>query len=205
MAHRVPDQIEEVTLTVLELIRKRRTIRRYQQKRIPFPDLKEIVDTGRLAPSASNLQPLEYIVIDDPDLVEQAFEMTKWAGYLPPASGRPPAGQTPVAFIIILINRDIRPNAGGQDVGAAAENMILTALEKGVGACWIASIDHAAMRNLLHIPDNYEIDSLLALGFPDEDPIAEPMQDTIKYYKDSTGRLHVPKRTLESVLHHNKF
>ena len=116
-------------MTVLELIRKRRTIRRFQQKKIFFDDLKEIVDTGRLAPSASNLQPLEYIVIDAEDMLQPAFEMTKWAGYLPPASGRPPSGQTPVAFIIILINRDIRPNAGGQDVGAAAENMILTALE----------------------------------------------------------------------------
>jgi len=194
-----------VALTVLELIRKRRTIRRFQQKKISFDDLTEIVDTGRLAPSASNLQPLEYVVLDAEDSVQRAFEMTKWAGYLPPAIGRPPAGQIPVAFIIILINREIRPNAGGQDVGAAAENMVLTALEKGIGACWIASIDHAAMRALLNIPENYEIDSLLALGFPDEDPIAEPMEDTIKYYKDSSGRLHVPKRTLDSVLHRNKF
>ena len=192
-------------MTVLELIRKRRTIRRFQQKKIFFDDLKEIVDTGRLAPSASNLQPLEYIVIDAEDMLQPAFEMTKWAGYLPPASGRPPSGQTPVAFIIILINRDIRPNAGGQDVGAAAENMILTALEKGIGACWIASIDRAAMNNFLKIPEHFEIDSLLALGFPNEDPIAEPMEDTIKYYKDSAGRLHVPKRTLESVLHRNNF
>lgn len=192
-------------MTVLELIRKRRTIRRFKQDKIPYDILTEIVDAARLAPSASNLQPLEFILVEEEAMVQRVFEQTRWAAYLPRDIGYPPVGQIPVAFIVMLINRDLRQSGGGQDIGAAGENMILTALEKGIGACWIASIDRDDLRSLLKIPDNYEIDTLLAFGYPAEDPVAEPLADSVKYYKDSDGRLHVPKRSLESVLHHNAF
>lgn len=187
------------------MIKSRRTIRRFKQKRIDYNLLSQIVDAGRLAPSASNLQPLEFIILDDKKLVAQVMPFTAWAGYLPDDAGRPPKGKQPVAFIVILINRTIRKEGGGEDVGAAIENMILTALDEGIGACWIGSVNRDKVRSLLSIPETYDLASILALGFPDERPIIENVSDSIEYYKDGNDCLHVPKRALKSILHRNKF
>jgi nitroreductase len=196
----------EVDMSMYELILKRRTIRRFQQTAISLEMLKEIVNAGRLAPSASNLQPLEFLVVENKATTDLVFTHTKWAGYLPPEKGKPGKEQAPVAYVLILVNKKIRPDSAGADVGAAAENMILTALERGVAACWIGSIiDRPVIKEKLGIPEQYELDSLLALGYPSEEPIEEPLVDSVKYYLDEEGRLHVPKRTLDSVLHLNRF
>ena len=193
-------------MTIPELIRKRRTIRRFRQTRIPRDVLETIVDAGRLAPSASNLQPLEYVLVDDEKLLPRIFQHTKWAGYLPPEEGRPPQGREPVAYVVVLINENIaRSRWAGHDVGAATENMILAALSHGIGSCWIGSVDREAVAKILGVPNGYTIDSILALGYPDEQPVAEPMKDSVKYYKDEKGVLHVPKRRLEDILHYNGF
>ena len=192
-------------MTILELIYRRRSIRRFQNTRIPFDHLQSIVDAGRVAPSASNIQPLEYIIVDDSQLVSTVFGFTNWAGYLSPEQGRPPAGAEPTAFIAVLVNMDIANNWVSHDVGAAVENMILTALEKGIGTCWIGSVKRDEIQRGLRVPKNYRIDSLLALGYPDEEPVIEEMFDSVRYYKDDSGVLHVPKRHLKSILHHNEF
>jgi len=193
-------------MSVRELISKRRTIRRFQQQPIGLEACHQIVDAGRLAPSASNLQPLEFLVIEQPDLCSFLFSHTRWAGYLPADQGRPGPDQAPVAYVLILVNKNVRTDGFGSDVGAAAENMILSALELGIGTCWIGSIsDRSAVKKQLRIPEHFELDSLLALGFPAEEPMAEPLNDSVKYYRDEQGRLHVPKRTLASVLHVNGF
>ncbi len=192
-------------MSIRELIQKRRTIRRFQPERIEAEILFEIIDSARLAPSASNLQPLEFVLVDEPAVVEQIFPFTKWAGYLPNDSGRPPKGSEPVAYVVVLINRDIAFNGGEQDVGAAMENMILTALYHNIGACWIASVNRKNVRSLLKIPSIYEIDCVLALGYPDEQPVIEPVSNSVKYYKDDEGVLHVPKRKLNDIMHRNQF
>lgn len=183
------------------IILKRRTIRSFQQKKIPFALLKRIVNAGRLAPSAANLQPCEYIIVNHPTLLEKVFSTLKWAGYIAPA-GNPPEGKKPIAYIIVSINKEINKN-GEEDAAAAMENMILVAAEKGIGSCWIASIERAKLRQILKIPKKHKIDSVLALGYPDEKAVVEPFKNSIKYWKDKDEVLHVPKKGLTSILHHN--
>ncbi len=166
--------------------------------------LERCINAARLAPSASNLQPLEYIVIDDDQLLPQAFSTLKWAAYISPA-GNPPQGKRPKAYIIILKNRDIGVSSSVYDVGAAMENIILAALEEGIGACPVASVDREKLRRTLDIPNGYEIPLVLALGYPDESPIVESFDGSVKYWKDEDGALHVPKKKLEIVLHWNSF
>jgi len=192
-------------MNISELIKSRRMIRRFQEKPVDFTILIELADAGRLAPSARNLQPLAFLIVDDARIASQIFPLTQWAGYLPADQGRPPAGQEPTAYIFILIDRRIRPEGGEMDVGAAAENIILLALDKGIGACWLGSVNKGQARSLLDIPEAFELSALLALGYPNESPVAEPLTDSVKYYKDDQGRLHVPKRTLTSALYHNHF
>jgi len=192
-------------MSVLEFMYQRRSIRRFKQNPIAYELLKRFVDAGRVAPSASNLQPLEFIIVDEAELVNNIFEHTQWARLLPHNTGRPPAGQQPVAFIVILVNKKYETAWTRHDVGAAAENIILSALDNEIGTCWIASVNRKKVSSLLLVPDDYEIDSVIALGYPDEEPVMEPLKDSIEYYKDETGRLHVPKRNLDDILHRNIF
>ena len=191
-------------MKVYDLILKRRTIRRFKQQQIEAALLKKMVSAGRLAPSGANLQPLEFIVVNDPELVELVFPKVKWAGYIAPA-GDPPEGSRPVAYIIVLINTTIKPRHGEVDAAAAIENMILTALDDGIGSCWMGAIDREQLRTMLSIPPKYDIDSVLALGYPDESPVIEDMENSIRYWKDEKGVLHVPKRKLDDITHYNQF
>ena len=192
-------------MSVYEIVQTRRTIRRFLQKRVPLITLRKIVDSGRMGPSAMNLQPWEFIIVDSLDLVPKLFEHTNWAGYLPREQGRPPEGFEPVAYIVVLNNKRFTSKWTGHDIGAAVENMILVAQEAGVGACWIGSVKRPPVMNLLAIPEEFEIDSVLALGYPAEEPKAFDLDDSVKYFRDDEGRLHVPKRTMESVVSHNIF
>lgn len=191
-------------MSVYELIVKRRTIRKFQQKKISEELLKKLVNAGRLAPSGANLQPLEFIVVHKKDLLNRVFSTLQWAGYIAPA-GDPPIGKQPMAYIIVLINTKIKKEKGNVDAAAAIENMILAALDKEVGSCWIGSINRDEVRNIFDIPLNYEIDSVLALGYPDESPVIEDAENSIKYWKNKNGTLHVPKRKLNDIIHFNRF
>ncbi|MCJ7679461.1 MAG: nitroreductase family protein [Candidatus Aminicenantes bacterium] len=191
-------------MNIYDLILKRRSIRQFKQNLLSRELLDKLVNTGRLAPSAANKQPLEFVVVDDREVVKRIFPCLKWAAYIQPA-GNPKPGREPAAYIVVLVNEEIRTSSFEWDSGAAIENMTLAALEEGVGSCWLISIDKKQIAEILGVPSGYLIDSVLALGYPDESPAVEEMTDSIKYWKDDEGRLHVPKRPLDSVLHHNKF
>ena len=187
---------------IYETIIRRRTIRKFKPTPVPRELLARFVDAARLAPSAANLQPLEFVAIDDAALREAVFPCLKWAAYIAPA-GDPRPGEEPSAYIVALANTAIREKMCEYDVGAALETMILAALEEGVGSCWLLSIDRDKLRSVLGVPDGYRVDSVLALGYPAEDPTAEVWSESCRYWKDDAGRLHVPKRALRSVLHIN--
>jgi len=191
-------------MKVFDLILSRRTIRKFKPEPVPRSILKKIVDAARLAPSAANRQPLEFLVVDDKEVVDRIFPCLKWAGYIVP-EGNPKPGHEPTSYIITLINSKVRKSGFEWDAGAAIENMILSALEEGIGSCWLASVDRENVRTIVGLPEDYTIDSILALGYPDESPVVEELVDSVEYWKDEHGRLHVPKRKLDSILHYNKF
>ncbi|HDL18045.1 MAG TPA: nitroreductase, partial [Bacteroidetes bacterium] len=154
---------------IYQLILSRRTIRRFQQKEIPGETLSELVQAARLAPSGSNLQPLTSIIVNRKELLPEVFFTTRWAGYITP-KGTPSPEERPTAYIVVLINRNIRAAGGYHDSGAAMMSMILAAWEKGIGSCWIGSVEREQLAALLAIPAHFEIDCVLALGYPAEQP-----------------------------------
>jgi len=188
-------------MNIYQMILKRRTIRRFQRKKVPYEVLEKCVNAARLAPSAANLQPCEYLIVDKEDLLDEVFGTLQWAGYI--SDGSPPASQRPTAYIIVLINQDVKRNGFEYDVGMAVENIILTALEEEVGSCCFGSVDREELGKRLNIPRKYIIDLVIALGYPDESPVLEPFENSVKYWKDKKGLLHVPKRKLKDILHRN--
>lgn len=196
-------------MDVYEAVIRRRSIRRFKDKPVTYDVLERCADAARLAPSARNRQPCEYIIVNDEKMLSSVFDaIGMWAGQ-PRTKGGPPPGQRPQAYIITLINRALGAELGGRvttyDVGLSAENMILVALEQGVGACPILSFDEGALKLALNIPDTYGVALVLALGYPDESPVAEVCTGTVEYSVDSQGVRHVPKRKLEDIVHRNKF
>lgn len=191
-------------MRVYEKIISRRTVRQFTARLISEEILENLVNAGRLAPSGANLQPLEFIVIDDKAVTKEVFPCLKWAAYIAP-EGNPCPGQEPTAYVIVVVNEDIRAHGYEWDVGAAMENMILAAWEVGIGSCWLHSIDRDRLRQILSVPESYRIDSVLALGYPAEESVVEELTDSVKYWKDEQGRFHVPKRALEDVIHRNGF
>lgn len=191
-------------MDVVELIKSRRSIRRFRQEAIDRDTLLELVETGRCAPAGANIQSLEYIIIDDPAMAGLAFEQLAWAGHVTP-NRNPAEGQEPVGYIVVLIDTAIK-KAAGADAAAAIENILLAAKSMGIGSCWLGSIDREKIRSILSIPENYKIDSIIALGFPAEEPIMEDCAgDDTRYYLDDNDVLHVPKRPLKKITHNNKF
>ena len=191
-------------MSLYDIIVSRRTIRQFKPLPIARSFLEKLVNAARLAPSAGNLQPLEFIVVDEDETRKKIFPCLRWAGYIAP-EGNPKPGNEPMAYIISLVNSSVREKGYEYDVGAAMENMILTAWEEGLGTCWLISVDREKVVEILRIPKGYKVDCVLALGYPAENPLLEELKDSVKYWKDNEDVLHVPKRNLKDIVHFNKF
>ena len=186
---------------IRNLILENRSYRRfYQDVSIPRETLKEIIDLARLSASAANLQPLKYMISCNPETNALIFPNTAWAGYLKDWPG-PGEGERPSAYIIILGDKNIAQSFGC-DHGIAAQSILLGATEKGFGGCMIGSINRQALRDALHIPSQYDILLIIALGKPKEKVVLETMAASgdIKYWRDKDGTHHVPKRPLEEII-----
>lgn len=185
------------------LIIKRRTIRLFKPGKVSLRIIKKVINAARCAPSAANLQFLEYLVVTDDSLKEKIFPCTRWGGYVYPARV-PSENERPSFYILILINRIKSKKPDLRDIGAAAENALLALTSFGLGGCWIASLNRKLLRRILDIPQQYKVDSLIACGVPNECPVLE-QKDEVKYWLDKTGRLHVPKRPLSAILQFNRM
>lgn len=166
-------------------------------------DLREILDTVRLCPSAQNLQPLKYKLVTSADEIEDALAVTKWAGALPDTK-LPPEGHHPTAFIAVCCDTKIvdDPTEAYFDAGIAAQSIMLLACEKGFGGCILRAFDPDELSKNLRIPKKCEPVCLIALGVPDETVIIceIPKSGETKYFRDKANLHFVPKRSLESII-----
>lgn len=186
-------------MNISELIKQRRTIRKFSQEKLSCETLKKYVDAARLAPSGANLQPLKYKIVNDGETVNKIFECVKWAAYIAP-EGNPKKGEEPVAYIAVCGDTDIKKDGFYGDMGASVMSMILLAESEGVGSCWMQAIDYEKITEILNLPENIKLLCILALGKKAENPVFIDKTDDIKYFKDENGVLNVPKRTLDEIL-----
>ena len=191
-------------MSVYELVLERRTIRKFYPHPVPRELLDKLLDAGRLAPVGGNIQPLEFIAVDDPAVCARVFAETRWAGYL--KNGGPQPGEEPTAYVAILHNLDIRKEVAATDIGFAAESIILTALDEGVASCAIGAMNAKGIGETLGVPASREVVLVIALGYPAETGVAEVMPgDEVKYWRDEQGLHHVPKRKKAAVAFWNKW
>lgn len=198
-------------MDLIDIIHARRTVRAFKQDPIPAQTLTELVDAARVSPAAANLQPLQYVVVTEPELREQLFDCLKWAAYLAPV-GTPGPGQRPTAYVVVTSRADCEPPVGHQyDAGAAIQTILLLAVARGLGGCWIKSVNYPRVKSLLGLPEGVEVDSVVALGVPAEEPQRVDLapgqegKEVIRYWRDDQGRHFVPKRALSQVLRWQRY
>jgi nitroreductase len=190
-------------MKVYDAIISRRSIRRFQQKPIDLEVLKKCMNAGRLAPSAANLQPLEYCIVIDKTLGAQLFETLHWAAYIQP-KWTPKETERPTAYIIVLV-KDTQNPYYERDVGFATENIVIAAEGEGLGSCILCNIERVKIQDICKIPLTLAVDSVIALGYKAETSVVEDLKDSVKYWRDEKDILHVPKRKLDDIIHINKF
>jgi len=190
-------------MNVYDAILSRRSIRRFQQKPISLDLLRKFVNAARLAPSAANLQPLEFFIVNKKELCNKVFETLSWAGYIKP-KWTPRIEERPVAYIVMLV-KDKTNKWYLRDVSLASENIILAAEEKEIGSCLLCKIDKQRLRVILKIPDEVILDSIIALGYKAEKSVVEDFTGSVEYWRDENEVLHVPKRELKDLIHINKY
>lgn len=189
---------------IKDLLKQTRSYRRFRREPAPtMADLEALVELARLAPAASNKQPLKYVLVQDPQMLPQVFSCVKWAGYLTDWPGPSPE-ERPTAYIVIL--NDLSISEGREmhliDVGLAAQSIILGAREKGFGACLLGSADKARLGNLLGLPEGLKIELVIALGAPGErvELTSVGSDGDIRYWRSEDDVHFVPKRTLTELI-----
>jgi len=167
-----------LALPVLEVIKARGSIRSYRDKPIPKQILLDILEAARMAQSAANCQPWEFIVVTDEGIKKKLAQA---------ASNQSFVGEAAAVIVCLARPEDsasVGPFEGFLiDLTIAIENMVLTAWDLGVGSCWIGAYNEGKVKELLDVPRSLRVVSLLTLGYPDER--AGP-----KYRKDLNEIIH---------------
>jgi len=148
-------------MEVMEAIRSRRSVRRYLDKEIPTEFVSELIEAGRWAPSANNSQPQKFVVIRDKAKRESIAEATTYGKFISAAP----------ACIAVVADPQRSPRHYVEDCSAATQNVLLAAHSWGLGTCWVGVFNseyEADVKQILGIPHEQRIVSLIAVGYPAE-------------------------------------
>jgi nitroreductase len=159
-----------------DVIRNRRSIRRYKEHDIPDEDIAKIIDAARLAPSAENSQPWRFLVVRERAMKEILAEAANSQKFIADANA--------VIIVLGLKSASCCPNNPArwhvQDPMIAAEHLVLAATAMGYGTCWVAMLETRPTKAIeivkaaLKIPEDALLISLVTIGVPDESPAARP-------------------------------
>jgi nitroreductase len=165
-----------------ELIQQRYSVRAYKPDPVEDAKLNIVLEAARLAPTASNRQPFQIVVIHT--LGRQAE--------LAPMYPRAWFTQAPLILCVCGVPAQtwVRGKDGKNslDIDAAIvmDHLILAATDQGLGTCWIAAFDPVAVRQILGLPDDVEPVVLTPLGYSADQPrekIRKPLAELVRYEK----------------------
>lgn len=172
-------------MSVKTIIIKRRSIRKYQDKKIPNILIRELINAARLAPSAYNAQPSKFFVIKD-EAIKQKLKQNN-------IFKQDFVYEAPI-IIVCCTDKNVFPEErfepvysnsheiGGElgavrDLSIAAQNLVLRATELTLGTCYIGLVNRARIKELLDIPKNYIVPFVITVGYPAEKPKPTPRNE----------------------------
>jgi nitroreductase len=165
-------------MDAMECLRARRSVRNFLDKDVPKEIIENMIDAGRLAPTANNLQLWDFIVITGKDIKKRIAGIANYGKFIADA---------PVCVAVLCKETKYYL----EDGSAATENIMLAARAHGIGTCWVAGDKKPyadKILDILQVPAGYKLISLIAAGYPGTKEVARER-----------------KRNLKEVLHWEKF
>ena len=163
-------------MDAIEVLKTRRSVRAYRGDPVPKKIIEDIVDCGRLAATAVNIQPWEFVVVTEPEMLKRIADTTDHGKFIV---------QAPACVVVLCDDTKYYL----EDGSAATENILLAARAHGLGSCWVAGDKKPYVSDICRLvgaPRGYKLVSLIPIGYPAETP-------------------EQTKRPLANVLHWEKF
>ncbi|MFB6291206.1 MAG: nitroreductase family protein [Candidatus Bipolaricaulia bacterium] len=171
-------------MKVQDAIKRRRSVRSYKDEEVPRTLLEDIMKSVRMAPSASNRQDWKFVIVDDESVKDQIYRAANEQSFV---------REAPVVIAGVATDPDemmsCEVNAGTVDLSIALDHLTLRAAEEGLGTCWVGAFDQEKTKEILEIPENHKVISLVPLGYPTYDLTREEKR----------------RKKLEEIISYNKF
>jgi nitroreductase len=169
-------------MNVFEAIKQRRSVRSYQDKPIEEEKLLRVLEAGRLAPSAKNLQEWRYVIVRDKELRKKVAVAANNQYFI---------AEAPVIIVGCATMADYVLTCGQPahsiDLAISMDHMTLQAVEEGLGTCWIGAFKEDEVKKVLNIPPEMRVVEIMPLGYP-------------KFIPDPK-----PRKKLEEIVFHDKY
>ncbi|WP_028845001.1 nitroreductase family protein [Thermodesulfovibrio thiophilus] len=150
---------------ILEIIKTRRSIRKFKQESPPEDLIKKCIEAALYAPSSMNSQPWYFVIVKDRTKIKEIAKVQKFTKFLENAP-----------YIIVALADEKRSKHWLEDMGCSLMALLLEAHSLGLGACWGAVYNpdnkdrENYIRQIIDIPENLRIISCIGIGYPDEIP-----------------------------------
>lgn len=157
---------------------ERTSIRHFTDEKVGKNMIKKLLEAGMQAPSAGNQQPWEFLIIEDPAMLETMSHVSKYAG---------PLAGAPLGIVVLLNGKDLKfKECWQQDLSAATENILLEAVHLGLGAVWLAIADFPERikfsAEVLNLPEHVTAFAAIAIGYPAKQKEAVSRYDESKVH-----------------------
>ncbi|MDO8661406.1 MAG: nitroreductase family protein [Candidatus Woesearchaeota archaeon] len=157
-------------MDIEKAIALRRSVRKYLDIPVEMEKVGNILDAGRFAPSAGNIQPWRFVLITDPDCRQKIAEACVQQYWM---------ARAPLHIVVAVESHKSKrmyQERGEKryalfDGAAAVQNMLLVATAQGLGSCWVAAFDDEMLSKATGVPESVMIVGVLTMGYSDENPV----------------------------------
>ncbi|MFH1454058.1 MAG: nitroreductase family protein [Armatimonadota bacterium] len=168
-------------MSVLDIIKKRRSVRAYLPDEVSEDKLHNILEAARLAPSARNKQNWKFIVIKDKETKAQVARISGEQMFIADA---------PVVIAAVSVDPEYNMRCGipahAVDLGIAMEHIALAAAEEGLGSCWIGAFNQDDIKKVLNVPEKYKVVAVMPIGYANDKEVPKSrkeLKDIVCYNK----------------------
>lgn len=156
---------------IMEIIKKRRSVRKYSPRQVTDSEIEAILEAARLAPSSNNTQCWRFVVVRDSETIEKLskcgpFISKPVIGFIAKAPCVIVCCAEPQAIYHKATKKAIPADLAVMDVTIATEHIVLAAAEIGLGTCWIGWVSEKKAAKLLDLPKKWKVIAMLAVGWP---------------------------------------
>ena len=152
-------------MDIEKAIKTRRSVRAYKPEEVSKKKLEKVLEAGRLAPSARNLQEYKFVVVRDKKKIEDLAEAANSQSFI---------SQAPLVIAVVSLSPERFMSCGvpsyAVDGAITTIQMMLAATSEGLGTCRIGAFSQERVKEILDIPYQYKVVSLFPLGVPDDSP-----------------------------------